>query len=91
MKPSAFLISNSRGGIVDEEALYKVLKEKRIAGAALDVYRWEPVPSDSPLLTLDNVSGPLPTGRREETFYKKIDVLANISRVARGEKPEFMI
>jgi glyoxylate reductase len=93
MKPSAFLISNSRGGIVDEGALYDVLKEKRIAGAALDVYRWEPVPSDCPLLKLDNVLWATHNGGGANEFIlqENHDVLANISRVARGDKPEFMI
>jgi lactate dehydrogenase-like 2-hydroxyacid dehydrogenase len=93
MKPSAFLISNSRGGIVDEEALYKVLKEKKIAGAALDVYRWEPVPSDCPLLKLDNIVWATHNGGGSNEFIlqENHDVLANISRVARGDKPEFLI
>ncbi len=42
MKKSAFLINSSRGPVVDEKALYKALKEKRIAGAAIDVYENEP-------------------------------------------------
>jgi len=54
MKPSAFLINTSRGPVVDEQALYKVLKERRIAGAALDVREKEP-PGDSPLNELDNI------------------------------------
>jgi len=54
MKNTAFIINCARGGIVDEEALYKSLKEGEIAGAALDVFEEEP-PEDSPLLELDNV------------------------------------
>lgn len=54
MKPNAILINTSRGGIVDQEALYKVLKEKRIYAAGLDVTTPEPLPLDSPLLELDN-------------------------------------
>ena len=54
MKSTAFLINASRGGVVDEEALYKVLKEGKIAGAGLDVFSTEP-PIDSPLFELDNV------------------------------------
>ena len=54
MKKEAFLLNISRGDIVDEEALYQVLKEGRIRGAALDVFFNEP-PRESPLLKLDNV------------------------------------
>ena len=49
MKPEAFLVNTSRGPVVDEAALAKALKEKWIAGAALDVYEKEPLPSNSPL------------------------------------------
>ena len=49
MKPTAYLVNTSRGPVVDEAALAKALKEKWIAGAALDVYEKEPLPPDSPL------------------------------------------
>jgi len=49
MKPTAFLVNTSRGPVIDEAALAKALREKWIAGAALDVYEKEPLPSDSPL------------------------------------------
>ena len=49
MKPTAYLVNTSRGPVVDEDALYKALKENWIAGAALDVYETEPLPADSPL------------------------------------------
>lgn len=55
MKPSAYIINTSRGGIVDEAALAKALKEDRIAGAALDVLESEPPKDDNPLLPLKNV------------------------------------
>ncbi|MYF97947.1 phosphoglycerate dehydrogenase [Candidatus Poribacteria bacterium] len=54
MKPSGRLINCARGGIIDEEALFHALKEKRIAGAALDVFEDEPA-IENPLLELDNV------------------------------------
>jgi glyoxylate reductase len=49
MKPTAYLINTTRGPVVDEKALYKALKERWIAGAALDVFEQEPLPPDSPL------------------------------------------
>ena len=55
MKPTAYLVNTSRGPIVDERALFEVLRDKRIAGAALDVYSKEPLPRDDPIRTLDNV------------------------------------
>ncbi len=55
MKPDAYLINVARGALVDEPALIATLREKRIAGAALDVFEHEPLPADSPLWKLDNV------------------------------------
>lgn len=54
MKPTAYLINTSRGPVVDEVALVGALQEGRIAGAALDVFEEEPLPTDSPLRTMDN-------------------------------------
>ncbi len=55
MKSTAYLINTSRGPIVDEDALLETIQEKRIAGAAIDVYGIEPLPPDHPLRKLDNV------------------------------------
>jgi phosphoglycerate dehydrogenase-like enzyme len=55
MKPTAYFVNVARGELVDQEALVKVLHEKRIAGAALDVFEYEPLPADDPLTKLDNV------------------------------------
>ncbi|MBL8671318.1 MAG: D-2-hydroxyacid dehydrogenase family protein [Alphaproteobacteria bacterium] len=54
MKPTAYLVNTSRGPIVDESALVAALKERRIAGAALDVYDREPLPAEHPLRSLGN-------------------------------------
>jgi D-3-phosphoglycerate dehydrogenase len=55
MKSDAWIVNCARGGVVDEEALAHVLKNKQIAGAALDVFSVEPPPPESPLLQLENV------------------------------------
>ncbi|MEW5905490.1 MAG: D-glycerate dehydrogenase, partial [Elusimicrobiota bacterium] len=54
MKPTAVLVNTSRGPVVDQEALYDALKSRRIAAAALDVTVPEPLPTDHPLLRLEN-------------------------------------
>jgi len=53
--PAGYLVNTSRGPIVDEPALVRALTDRRIAGAALDVFDTEPLPKDHPLLSLDNV------------------------------------
>ena len=55
MKPTAYFINTSRGGVVDEPALIRALQNKTIAGAGLDVFEKEPVAPDNPLLKMDNV------------------------------------
>ena len=55
MKSNAVLVNTARGPVVDMDALYEALKAKRIFGAGLDVTEPEPLPMDSPLLTLDNI------------------------------------
>jgi len=55
MKPTAYFINTGRAGAVEEKAMIEALQQKRIAGAALDVFHQEPLPPDSPLLDLPNV------------------------------------
>lgn len=55
MKPTAYFVNTSRGPLVDEAALFDALQNKRIAGAALDVYSEEPLPADHAFRSLDNV------------------------------------
>jgi phosphoglycerate dehydrogenase-like enzyme len=70
MKPSAYLVNTSRGPLVDEAALIRLLREKRIAGAALDVFDTEPLPADHPFRTLDNVLATPHIGYVTEDTYK---------------------
>ena len=55
MKPTAYLVNTARGPIVDEDALLDVLRQKKIAGAGIDVFAVEPLPVDHPFRKLDNL------------------------------------
>ena len=93
MKPSAFLISTCRGLVIDEKALFQALKNRRIAGAGLDVLEQEPAPPDNPLLELDNVViTPHMAGFSQETNLRAAEfAYANIERVLAGKAPESLI
>jgi len=69
MKPTVYLINTARAGLVDEAALLNALQERRIGGAALDVFWTEPLPQNHPLLSLDNVTlTPHLAGATRDTF-----------------------
>jgi phosphoglycerate dehydrogenase-like enzyme len=82
MKPTACLINTSRGAIIDEPALMNVLKNKRIAGAAIDVFDIEPLPPDHPFRTVDNVLATPHIGYVSRSLYKTFyeDTVANIHK-----------
>jgi D-3-phosphoglycerate dehydrogenase len=89
MKPSAYLVNTSRGEAIDEVALYRALREKRFAGAALDSFAVEPLPDDSPLRQLDNVIlTPHMVGHTQDVFASfPPAAVENITRILRGEPP----
>ena len=93
MKPTAYLVNTSRGPVIDEEALYKALKEGWIAGAALDVHEKEPTDPDSPLLELDNIIvTPHIASASIETRTKMAVIAAtNCAAMMRGEEPPNLV
>lgn len=87
MKPSAILVNSARSGLVDEEALVRALSERRIMGAALDVFDTEPLPLDHPLVKLDNVTiTPHLAGSTIDAFRNSPKLMAaHLTRMLRGE------
>ena len=78
MKPTAFFINTSRGPLVDENALIKILREERIAGAGLDVFDVEPLPLDHPIRSLKRVTLSPHTGYLTDSNYA-VSIHLNVS------------
>ena len=91
MKPTAYLVNTSRGQLVDENALVEALVQKRVAGAALDVFENEPLDPRSPLLRLPNVTvTPHIAGASKDVAHRAAQMLADdIKRILLKEKPVF--
>ena len=103
MKKSAYLINVSRGAVVDEKALIKILEERAIRGAGLDVFEAEPINPENPLLKMDNVvltphmaggaeaiENAIRLGREEDIglLKERADfIIRNIERFLNGEQP----
>lgn len=89
MKRSAFLINTARGGIVDDKALNRALREGIIAGAGIDVLPTEPPPADSPLLALDNlILTPHAAFYSEESLIDlQVQAAQEVARVLTGQPP----
>ncbi len=90
MKPTARLINCARGGLVDEEALFRALDAERIAGAALDVFSQEPPPADHPLLDNPRVIATPHLGGSTEEAQAGVarDIAEQIVAVLEGRLPK---
>jgi len=93
MKKNAILINTSRGGVLDEQAVFEALKSEKITGAGLDVFETEPIPENSPLLKLDNVILSDHTGwySEESKVELKTKAALNILAVLKGGKPIYPV
>jgi phosphoglycerate dehydrogenase-like enzyme len=93
MKPTAYLINLSRGPVVDHAAVVRALEERRIAGAALDVFYKEPLPIDDPITRLDNVMlSPHSLGSTTPTWRAVVNsVIENVQLLACGEAPRRIV
>jgi D-3-phosphoglycerate dehydrogenase len=90
MKSTAVLVNTSRGGIIDEAALYDALKAGRLFAAGLDVWEVEPPPKDAPLLSLANVVGtPHAAGGTFDTQERSsLQVAMQVVEVLQGKPPQ---
>lgn len=93
MKSTAFFINTSRGGIVDEKALIKVLQEGKIAGAGIDVFENEPINNDNPLIKMDNVIlSPHTSGLTKESGLRMtVNAVKQVIDAVEGKTPPFIV
>ena len=93
MKQTAFLINVARGHIVDQAALTTALREKRIRGAALDVFDREPTDPDDPILSLENVIVTPHAICETDQFWQGIgrSAFSNVVDVAAGRVPKHVV
>ncbi|MBV9577466.1 MAG: hydroxyacid dehydrogenase [Chloroflexi bacterium] len=93
MRPTAYLINTSRGGVIDESALIEALRDHRIAGAGLDVFETEPPEHDNPLLRMDNVIGtPHGLGHADESLMRCAAMTEeNVLALVAGRLPPYLV
>ena len=93
MKPGSALINSARGGIVDEEAVARLLHDGHLGGAAIDTFEVEPIRADHPLWKAPNaLLTPHCGGNTVEcTRYVAQESFENVNRVLRGDEPKYRI
>jgi D-3-phosphoglycerate dehydrogenase len=93
MKPTAYFVNAASAYVVDEEALVRALRERRITAAAFDVYRTWPVKPDDPILKLDNVVlTPHIGGATDESVLRHSRMMADdIEMFLKGERPKNLV
>jgi D-2-hydroxyacid dehydrogenase (NADP+) len=92
MKKTAFFINLGRGDVVDEDALIQILRERKIAGAALDTFRREPLPREHPLWSMDNVILTPHVGGKSDIYVRQAVGIfqENLKRFLRGEAKDLI-
>lgn len=93
MKETAYFINTSRGGIVDEKGLIKVLQEDKIAGAGIDVFENEPINEDNPLIKMDNVIlSPHTSGLTKESGLRMtVNAVKQVIDAVEGKVPPYIV
>ncbi len=92
MKKNAFLINTSRGPVVQEEAVYQALKDRKIAGAGFDVYTEEPPAAHNPLFELDNVIVTPHIASYTKDALVRVDLIQakDVVKVLEGKRPDYV-
>lgn len=92
MKPTAYFVNTARAKVLDYDALYDALAEKKIAGAGLDVYPIEPIPAGNKFLSLRNVvlTPHLAGSARDIVGHQTEIVLTDVKKILAGENPKFI-
>jgi D-3-phosphoglycerate dehydrogenase len=93
MKPTAYLVNTARSALVDEVALTEALRDRKIAGAALDVFDHEPLGADDPLVHLENVTiAPHLAGGSNDAFFNCPKLLAaELAKLLGGSEPRSVV